>query len=90
MKNSTKLLLYNFLFFLLLISITESILGSWFKSDSFGSTIRNGRLKDKLYEVVHNDKKYVFRYKKNYYGFRGEEIDPGKIEAYDTWLDTGK
>ena len=82
MKNSTKLLLYNFLFFLLLISITESILGSWFKSDSFGSTIRNGRLKDKLYEVVHNDKNYVFRYKKNYYGFRGEEIDPKNIKIF--------
>lgn len=82
MKNSIKFLLYNVLFFILLIIITEIIFGSWFKSDSFGSTIRNGRLKDRLYEVVHNDKKYVFRYKKNYYGFRGEEIDPKKIKIF--------
>ena len=66
MKNSIKFLLYNVLFFLLLIIITEIIFGSWFKSDSFGSTIRNGRLKDRLYEeVVHNDKKYVFKVMQN-------------------------
>ena len=82
MKNLFKNFVYNILFFLVLIVITELILGSWFKSDSFGSTIRNGRLKDRLYEVEHNSKKYVFRYKKNFYGFRGEEVDPKKIKFF--------
>jgi len=35
-----------------------------------------------LYEVEHNGKKYVFRYKKNFYGFRGEETDPKKIKIF--------
>ena len=82
MNYAFKNFLYNVLFFLVLIVITELIVGSWFKSDSFGSTIRNGRLKDRLYEVEHNGKKYVFRYKKNFYGFRGEEVDPKKIKFF--------
>ena len=82
MRNSFKIWIYNILFIILLISITEIVLGSWFKSDSFGSTIRNGRLKDRLYEVEHNGKKYEFRYKKNFYGFRGEEVDPKNIKIF--------
>ena len=82
MKDIIKKITYHFLFFLLLVSITESILGSWFKSDGFGSIIRNGRLKNQLYEVEYNGKKYEFRYKKNYYGFRGEEVDPKNIKNF--------
>ena len=86
MRNSFKIWIYNILFIILLISITEIVLGSWFKSDSFGSTIRNGRLKDRLYEVEHNGKKYEFRYKKNFYGFRGEEVDPKNINQKNLLL----
>jgi len=82
MKDIIKKITYHFLFFLLLVSITESVLGSWFKSDGFGSIIRNGRLKNQLYEVEYNGKKYEFRYKKNYYGFRGEEVDPKNIKNF--------
>jgi len=82
MRNSFKNFIYNILFFLVLIIITELVAGSWFKPDSFGSTIRNGRLKDRLYEVEHNGEKYVFKYKKNFYGFRGEEVDPQKIKIF--------
>lgn len=82
MKSSIRFFIYHILFVLFLIFLTEIIFGSWFDPDSFGTTIRNGRLKNQLYEVEHNGEKYVFRYKKNYYGFRGEEIDPEKIKIF--------
>jgi len=82
MKNLIKKIIYQIFFFSFLIIITEVIFGYWFKSDGFGSTIRNGRLKNQLYEVKYNGIKYEFRYKKNFYGFRGEEVDPEKIKIF--------
>ena len=54
MKNLIKKIIYQIFFFSFLIIITEVIFGYWFKSDGFGSTIRNGRLKNQLYEVKYN------------------------------------
>ena len=82
MKILIKKIFYQFIFFLLLISVTEIFLGDWFKSDGFGSTIRNGRLKNQIYEVEYGGKIYEFFYKKNFYGFRGDDIDPKKIKNF--------
>jgi len=42
--------------------------------------MRSERQKDKIYEVIHNEKKYTYHYKRNFYGFRGNEIAPSDIK----------
>ena len=38
-------------------------------------------MKKVSYSINYRSKKYDFIYKRNYYGFRGEEIDPKDIKA---------
>ena len=38
------------------------------------------RQKNQIYEVIHNDKKYKYTYKRNFHGFRGDEITPSSIK----------
>ena len=42
--------------------------------------MRSERQKNQAYEVIHNGNKYKYNYKRNYYGFRGEEFLPSKIQ----------
>ncbi len=80
-KSSTKIILVNFLVFLIIIAILEIFFGHWFSEHSFGPYMREHRLKKNHVVLSYNDIQYDFYYKRNYHGFRGEEIDPAQIEA---------
>ena len=80
-KSSTKIVLVNFLVFLIIIAIMEIFFGNWFSEHSFGPYMREHRLKKNRVVLSYNDIQYDFYYKRNYHGFRGEEIDPAQIEA---------
>ena len=75
-----KLLLINFIIFFILILIFEIFFGYWFKKNNFGFIMRHERQKQIYYETIHDEKKYRFFYKRNFYGFRGEEFDPKNIK----------
>ena len=80
-KSPTKIVLTNFLVFLVIIAIMEIFFGHWFSEHSFGPYMREHRLKKNHVVLSYNDIQYDFYYKRNYHGFRGEEIDPAQIEA---------
>ena len=82
----TKLLLINLFVFFISLTVLEVIFGSWFEKDSFGPYMREHRLKKNpvvitLHSGTGSTETNNFIYKRNYHGFRGEEIDPSKIEA---------
>ena len=80
-KSLTKTVLTNFLVFLIIIAIMEIFFGYWFSKHSFGPYMREHRLKKNHVILSYNNIKYDYFYKRNYHGFRGEEIDPSQIEA---------
>ena len=80
-KSITKIVLVNFLVFVVIIAIIEIFFGHWFAEHSFGPYMREHRLKKNHAVLTYNDIQYDYYYKRNYHGFRGEEIDPAQIEA---------
>lgn len=80
-KSLTKILLVNFLVFLISITIIEIFFGYWFSDHSFGPYMREHRLKKNRVVLSYNDIQYNYFYKRNYHGFRGEEINPSQIKA---------
>ena len=80
MSKIIKLLTYNLFVFFILISIFEIFFGYYFKKNNFGYIMRSERQKNQIYEVIHNDKKYKYTYKRNFHGFRGDEITPSSIK----------
>ena len=82
MKTSLiKILLINFLVFLISITIIEIFFGYWFSDHGFGPYMREHRLKKNRVVLSYNNVQYDYFYKRNYHGFRGEEMDPSQIEA---------
>ena len=43
--------------------------------------MRSERNRSDLFNVILNDKKYTFYYKRNFYAFRGDEFDPSDVEV---------
>ena len=80
MSKIIKLLTYNLLVFFILIFLFEIFFGYYFKKNNFGYIMRSERQKNQIYEVIHNDKKYKYTYKRNFHGFRGDEITPSSIK----------
>ena len=80
MQKNLRLILYNLIFFLLFLSLFELIFGHWFKKNNFGIHMRNERNKNWQTTSVFNDKEYNFYYKRNFYGFRGEEFNPKNVK----------
>jgi hypothetical protein len=75
-----KVILINFLIFLLLIIIAEIIFGDWFKNN-FKFKINTERNINKLYEFKFSNYEGISRYKRDKFGFRIErEIDPSEID----------
>ena len=79
-RKIIKILFINCIIFFSLIFIFEIFFGYWFKKDNFGFIMRFERQKQNYYETIHDEKKYRFYYKRNFYGFRGEEADPKNIK----------
>ena len=80
-KSLTKIIFVNFLVFLISILIIEIFFGHYFSGHSFGPYMREHRMKKIPVNFWHKGTEYNYIYKRNYHGFRGEEIDPSQIEA---------
>jgi hypothetical protein len=78
--NYLKIAGINLLILSIIIIIIELIFGYWFNKDNWGDQIRSWRYKKVEYSSEFNNKKYTFLYKRNSYGFRGDEDDPSKIK----------
>ena len=81
LRNLTKIFLVNIGIFLFCVLIIEIFFGYWFSKHNFGPYMREHRLKKNPVTLIYNDVKYDYIYKRNYHGFRGEEIDPSLIDA---------
>jgi len=75
-----KIFYINCIVLFSLIFIFEIFFGYWFKKNNFGFFMRHERQKQNYYETIHDEKKYKFYYKRNFYGFRGDEADPQNIK----------
>ena len=79
-QKISKVISINFFVFIFFIFIFEIFFGYYFKENNFGYIMRSERQKDQIYEVIHNGQKYTYNYKRNFYGFRGNEINPSNIK----------
>ena len=75
-----KIFFINCIIFLSLIFIFEIFFGYWFSKNNFGYIMRFERQKQIHYETIHDEKKRKFFYKRNFYGFRGEEANPKNMK----------
>ena len=75
-----KIITYNLIIFFTLILIGEIALGYWFTKDNFGIHMRDQRSINLKTVSNFNNKEYNFYYKRNFYGFRGEEFDPSQVK----------
>ena len=80
-ESKIKILLVNTGIFFICLLIIEIIFGYWFSKDNLGPYMREHRMKKNPTVLVYENDTFNFVYKRNYYGFRGEEIDPSEIKA---------
>ena len=81
MSKNVKIFFYNIFFLIVFIVLFESIFGYWFKKNNFGIHMRNERNKNWETTSIFNEKKYTFFYKRNHYGFRGEDFNPEEVKV---------
>ena len=75
-----KTFFYNLTVFIILIILGELVFGYWFTKNNFGFYMKDERDKNWKTSSTFNDKKYNFFYKRNFYGFRGNEFDPQNVK----------
>jgi lysophospholipase L1-like esterase len=80
-NNITKIFFSNFLILFLFIVLVELVFGYWFDKDNFGPYMREHRMKNQPTLFNYEGETYNYNYKRNYYGFRGEDIEPEDIDA---------
>jgi hypothetical protein len=71
---------YNFIFFIIFILIFEIFFGYWFTENNFGIYMRKERRINWQTQAIFDGKEYNFFYKRNFWGFRGDELDPKKVK----------
>ena len=76
-----KIFYYNFLLILFFILLIEVFFGYWFDQNNLGPFMREHRLKNQQISWEYKGEKINYNYKKNYYGFRGDDVNPSKIDA---------
>jgi len=76
-----RIIIINIFIGLILSFSLELVFGYWFDKDNLGPYVREYRMRKNTYDVVFDKKRYVFEYKRNYYGFRGKEIPLDQISA---------
>ncbi len=79
--KKNKILFYNLIIFIFFIAIIESIFGYWFSENNFGIYMRKERNLNIQREMVFNNIKLKHYYKRNFYGFRGEEFNPKDVKV---------
>ena len=75
-----KVVISNFFIFLFLIIIIEVVFGYWFKKENFGIYMRKERKINWKTTSYFNGKEYKFYYKRNFWGFRGNEFNPKNVQ----------
>ena len=80
MHKIIKIIFYNLIIFFSLLILSEIIFGYWFTKDNFGIHMRQERNKNWYTISKMNNIEYKFYYKRNFYGFRGEEFDPKEVK----------
>ena len=85
-----KLISINSFIFFLLIIIFELIFGNWFKENNFGYSARGLRNIEIPMSVKYGGKNYNYTFKRNNFGFIGEDIDPEKIKILFLGGSTGE
>jgi len=75
-----KTYFYKIIIFLFLLILGEGVLGYWFSKENFGIYMRKER--NKNWETISNfnNQQYKFFYKRNFYGFRGDEFNPNDVK----------
>ena len=76
-----KTIFYNLIILLALLALGESIFGYWFTKDNFGIYMKSERDKNWKTSSTFNNKEYSFFYKRNFYGFRGDEFNPKNVKV---------
>jgi lysophospholipase L1-like esterase len=79
-KKYLKIFTINVLLILFFISFVEIFFGYWFDKNNLGPYMREHRMKKNLYTLKTSEQTYNFTYKRNYYGFRGDDIRPDDIK----------
>jgi len=80
-KKFVKIFSINILLILLIILSVELLFGYWFDKDNFGPIMREHRMKNQRIIYKNATEEVLYFYRRNYYGFRGGDIDPSKIQA---------
>lgn len=75
-----KIITINLAILIILISLIELYFGYWLDKDNFGYLMRKNRNQIHDYEIKFDNKIYKHRYKRNFHGFRGEELNPSDIK----------
>ena len=79
--KSIKIISYNFIFFIILILIYEIFFGYWFSKNNFGIYMRKERKINWQTKVNFYGNEHNFFYKRNFWGFRGQEFDPKDVKV---------
>ncbi len=80
-KAALKIFFINTLILFLFILMIEILFGYWFDKDNLGPFMREHRMKNQRIEYTSNGVKEIYFYRRNYHGFRGDDIEPSKIKA---------
>jgi len=80
MFRSIKIISINLFIFLILVVFIELFFGYWFDKNNLGPYVREHRLRKTNYTTTFENKEYNFTYERNYYGIRGKDFPPEKIE----------
>ena len=75
-----KIISVNFLIFTFSIVMIELLFGYWFDRDNLGPYMREHRMKKNPINIKFNNINYNFTYKRNYHGFRGDEVNLENIK----------
>ena len=76
-----KVIIYNFFIFFFFIILLEAIFGYWFKKENFGIYMRKERKINWQTTSSFYGQNYNFFYKRNFWGFRGDEFDPKDVKV---------
>ncbi len=72
--NLLRIISINVIVFFSSLLMVELLFGYWFDKNNLGAYMREHRMKKNSLTVKFKDEKYNFVYKRNYYGFRGDDV----------------
>ena len=87
--KKTKILFYNLIILITFLVIIESIFGYWFSENNFGIYMRKERKLNIEREMITKNFQIKHFYKRNFYGFRGEEFNPTDVKIIFNGGSTG-